>query len=375
MKPIPAIVEPAPVDIDAAAEHIIVALAGEQDAVRSATRHEQLGQAARETAALRRREVGSWLAKVRPSWPASGPRARGWSEFIARVKLDDSTAVRYMREARGGMVHGDGPCTSSPQDSAHERGVSQTPDDDEPIEVQGRPRDVPPFRQLSEDDIVQALARLDPEARKRVLKSGKVNLQGNSGDVERGTWTTSEKWARAIGQVELDPFSNPRSKIASVHRCMLEDGGDGFGGGEPGEPPGLYLLGDRHGSRTGIATAETTTFFQWPYSPGFAERAIAHYGHTRFRALLRWSPDTAWFRMLWPLVSTIAIPQERIEFDPPPGVAKPDSTISYPHTLYYANWRDVTDEVRALCIVISIDHSITDPREIQRALIAASQVD
>lgn len=364
MKQVPAIVE-RHIDVDALERRLVQAITGEADAERATAQHEKLAAESRAAATLRRIEVGKILLEARAEWPERGPGAKGWGDFLRRVGMAESTAKLRMDQAR------------DPEGFRRTLAKTSTSSDiDEDDDGQTGPRIVPagrepnaaPFRQLSEQDLVQALARLDPDAKKRVLKAGKANLQGNSGDVERGTWTTSAKWAKAIGPVMLDPFSNDRSLVESVHRCMLEDGGDGFGGGEPGETPGLYLLGERHGSRTGIATSETTVFWQWPYSPGFAERAIIHYRHTRFRALLRWSPDTAWFKMMWPLVSTIAIPQERIEFDPPPGVPRPESTISYPHALYYANWRDVTDEVRALCIVIAIDHATTDPRAIQPAI-------
>lgn len=361
MKSIAAIVEPAQLDIDALAEHCIVGYADlqgiEKQIVRARGKLEEVIAAAK----VRRLQLGQWLSQARATWPERGPNAKAWGEFCARIKIPDSTARAYIAEYR------------DPSGFAERKAGSAKPED-QPDDDQTGPRITPAresvsFTELSADQVIDAIKRLKPEDRKRVLRDGKVNLQGNSGEVERGTWTTSKKWAEAIGLVDHDPFSNPRSLIASVTRCMLEDGGDGFGDSEPGATPGLYLLGEKHGSRTGIATSETTTFFQWPYTTGFAERAIAHYGHTRFRALLRWSPDTAWFRMLWPLVSTIAIPQERIEFDPPPGVEKPESTISYPHALYYANWRDVTDEIRALCIVIQIDHATTDPRAIQPAFI------
>jgi hypothetical protein len=321
-----------------------------------------------EAFAVRRLALGRALVAARACWPMRGPKAKGWGDFLGARGIDQDVALEAMRYA--GFVDDDPVSRDLPGNHPTRRQAGLDPDDDTGPRIIPAPRDgsTAPFRQLTKEDVAQAMARLAPDDRKWVLKSGSVNLQGNSGDVERGTWTTSKKWAEAIGPVDHDPFSNPRSLIASTTRCMLEDGGDGFGGGEPGATPGLYLLGERHGSRTGVATNETTTFFQWPYTAGFAERAIAHYGHTRFRALLRWSPDTAWFRMLWPLVSTIAIPQERIEFDPPPGVPRPEATISYPHALYYANWRDVTDEVRALCIVIPIDHATTDPRAIQPAI-------
>lgn len=366
MRPVAAIVAPAPaVNIDAAAEHIIVALAGEREAENSAKRYQQQADAARETARLRRLEVGRWLLKVRPTWPASGPRAKGWSEFLERVKLDDSTAVRYMDAARTSTVHGGPSKPSSPQDSAHGSGVSQT-EGDEPFEVLDQEREQPPFRQLTEADLMQALGRLDPEARKRVLKAARVNVKGGSGETDRGTWCTAKDWAEAVGPWDHDPFSNPRSHILSVTRCMLEDGGDAFGGElGPSRAPGSYLTGNAHGATPAYGRADelTRVWIQPPYE--LVAQAIAHYGHTRFCALLRWSPDVkAWFPELWKRTAVVCHPfGERMEFEPPPGVEK-SGDMPFPHALFYAHEADITDAVRARCIIHHINHDTDDVRAI-----------
>src|SRR6476646_7812658 len=93
MKPIAAIVETAP---DLAAEQVIVWREEERHAETSAARLEQQAGAARATAATRRLQIGELLVKQREKWPLSGPRARGWGEWLAKAKLDDSTAWRYM---------------------------------------------------------------------------------------------------------------------------------------------------------------------------------------------------------------------------------------------------------------------------------------
>ncbi len=115
-----------------------------------------------------------------------------------------------------------------------------------------------------------------------------------------------------------------------------------------------------------MAGPDTRVFLQPPYKRGFIESVIAHYGHTRFCALLRFAPDTDWFKALLPLTCAIAIPLERLDFDPPPGVPKPESSIPYPHALYYADERDITAEVRALCIIWRVDHEARPPLHIVR---------
>lgn len=362
MKPIPAIVEKAQVDVDYIATQIIVALGEQRDAEKAAARFEDQASNSRTMARDRRLTVGRMLNKVRGTWPARGPSpgesTTGWGDFLRKINLPESTAKEYMAEARDPQGFADRRRESAkpPVDSDDDTGPRILPDPDSP-------RIAPPFAQRTEADLVamqaefnQAMARLDDSARKRVLKAGRpANVVGGSGEVERGTWCTSKRWAEAVGPFDHDPFSNPRSHIASTTRCMLEDGGDAFGGGNPGASPGLYLLGEKHGARAGVATADTRVWFQPPYS--IVLGAIAHYGHTRFVALLRWSPDVEWFRRLWPLIETVAFPVERMDFELPPGIARPESSIPYPHALYYRDHRDVTDEVRARCIILHIDHT------------------
>lgn len=364
MKPIPAIVEPAAIDIDLCAEQIIVALAGQRDAEAAEARHEQQAEAARGTARMRRLEIGRALSKVRGAWPARGPNAKGWGEFLARVKIAESTARMYLDEFRDPAGFAE-----KRRDSAKPSDGDEEDDEEDPVRVAGQPADPAPFRQLTEADLIQALGRLDPDARKRVLKSTRANVKGGSGEEDRGTWCTSKVWAAAVGPWDLDPFSNPRSHIASVTRCMLEDGGDAFGGGPPGGArPGLYLAGNAHGAQpsSGVADELTRVWIQPPYE--LVAEAIAHYGHTRFCALLRWSPDVkAWFPQLWERTAVVCHPWcERMEFEPPPGVPS-SGDMPYPHALYYAHEADVTDEVRARCIVWRVDHDL-DPRGERPAL-------
>lgn len=302
MKPVPAIVEPAQIDVDLAAEQIIVAIAGIRDADGTAGRHQQKADAARETAHLRRLEVGRILLKVRPTFiPASGPKAKGWSEFLKRVGLDDSTALRYMELARTGKVHGQ---ASSSQDSPHVREIGDKP----------------------------------------------ANVHGGSGETERGKYCTPKKWADAVGPWDLDPFSNPGSHIVSTERCMLEDGGDGLVEGDPGS----YRCGAD--GEVKHAGADARVFLQPPYD--LVEEAIAHYKHTRFCALLRFAPDVAWFAAMWPHVEVVAIPfGERLPFEID-GVEADGAP--FPHAFYYACEDDVTPTMRALCLIWRVEHETTN---------------
>lgn len=175
------------------------------------------------------------------------------------------------------------------------------------------------------------------------IAPSKRNVRGKSGDKKRGSFCTPKPVAEAVGPWDLDPFSNPRSHIVAARVCMLEDGGDGFGGGRPG--PGAYKCGGKFPLYS-HATADTRTWIQPDYS--FVMAALLHYEHTRFCALLRFDPRTEWFKWLFARVEAVRVFWD-IQFDPPPGVqVDGKGTNSFPHALFYRDARDVTDDVRRL---------------------------
>lgn len=167
-----------------------------------------------------------------------------------------------------------------------------------------------------------------------------ANVNGGSGELARGAYCTPEWLAEAVGPFYLDPFSNPRSHIVAARRCMLEDGGNGLL--DPAVP-GSYSAPPSFGR----ADAATRVWIQPPYE--IVDEAIAHYGHTRFVALLRFDPSTRWFSRLYKLTSLVCVPRgRRIQFEPPPGVVA--SSNPYPHALYYARAEDATPRILRACI-------------------------
>lgn len=304
-------------EIDRVREHVLVETAALADDNRNAERHEKMAADSRESARARRIRIGQQLAKIRPTWPAHGPVPEGslppgapatWAEFLTSCKLDDATARRYMAEAR---------------DPDGYRSVSDTP----------------------KAKALALIEKLSPEDRAEIVKACRVNVSGGSGETDRGAWITAKLWADAVGPFDLDPFSNPRSHIEATIRCMLEDGGDGLGADEE---PGSWIAGPEP-LRSGVATADTRVWIQPPYD--IVERVIAHYGHTRFCALLRLDSSTAWFAALWERTQVLALPKGTREFfDPPPGV--PSSSNPQPHAFFYADPRDITDAIRETCILL-----------------------
>jgi hypothetical protein len=175
------------------------------------------------------------------------------------------------------------------------------------------------------------------------VKAKRTNVMGGSKDTARGAWCTPKAWAERVGAFDLDPFSNPRSHIHATRSCQLETGGNGL----PDGAPGYYVTGsDERIAVTHYAGATARVFLQPPYE--LVLEAVAHYGHTRFCALLRFDPSTQWFRRLYRLTSLVCVPRTRIDFEPPPGVKA--SSNPFPHALFYRDPSDATPEVLRACI-------------------------
>lgn len=240
---------------------------------------------------------------------------------------------------------------------------------------------------------------------------GGIQLAPDVLEEQRGAWCSPPEWterATERGPFDVDPFTNPRSTLAARLKCMLERGDDGFGLERRGARGTFYInpascevccgtgcvvdpasiataqtesdvLRECDACGYHVATEETTMWFQPPYD--IVIEALAHYGHTRFTALLRLDTSTVWFLLMFygirdaaeaaalahdrntrryllkytaeikpcpPLCEVIMVPRrERVEFVPPPGV--PASSNPFPHGLYYKRAADVTPSVQAEC--------------------------
>ncbi len=190
---------------------------------------------------------------------------------------------------------------------------------------------------------------------------GGIVLSPDMLDEQRGAWCSPAEYTAAAGHFDLDPFTNPRSTLRASYMCMLESGGDGFGLNRRDVPGSFFIkegstfttcpcehCGDEVAALDFYDQADASwkVWIQPPYD--IVLEAIAHYGHTRFVALLRLDTSTLWFEQLWNLCEVIMVPRrDRLEFVPPPGV-KPSSN-PFPHGLYYRRAEDVTAAVRELC--------------------------
>lgn len=244
---------------------------------------------------------------------------------------------------------------------------------------------------------------------------GGIQLAPDVLDEQRGAWCSPPEYTEAAGTFDVDPFTNPRSTLIVSHTCMLERGDDGFGldrhdvpgtyyinpehcktclgrgpvrragcsdldpqwPGPDGKPRGPVLCATYPNCSCGIpdrdcpdcgyhvATVDTRVWIQPPYDIVLA--AIAHYGHTRFTALLRLDTSTLWFEQLYALSEVIMVPRrDRLEFVPPPGV-KPSSN-PFPHGLYYRRAEDVTPAIASLCFAWPTpNYPAADPLQLRRA--------
>lgn len=190
---------------------------------------------------------------------------------------------------------------------------------------------------------------------------GGIQLAPEVLEEQRGAWCSPIEYTEAAGHFDLDPFTNPRSTLRASYMCMLENGGDGFGLDWRVTPGSFYIkhgemfttcpceyCGDERAALDfyNVATEEWRVWIQPPYDIVLA--ALAHYGHTRYTALLRLDTSTAWFEQLWDMSEVIMVPKrDRLDFVPPPGVKA--SSNPFPHGLYYKRAEDVTPKVRELC--------------------------
>lgn len=199
------------------------------------------------------------------------------------------------------------------------------------------------MKSIPQRDVEQLLAKIAKLERQRDDARAKLkqrtNVRGGSKDENRGTWCTPKAWADRVGPWDVDPFSNPRSHIVSTEACMLERGDNGIA---IADEPGTYRVGGNV-HRAGDASR---VFIQPPYE--IVLDAIAHYGHTRFCALLRFDPSTKWFAQLYRLSALVCVTRRRIPFEPPPSVKA--STQPFPHALFYRRVEDATPAVLRACI-------------------------
>ncbi|MGN6107088.1 MAG: hypothetical protein ACTHU0_18420, partial [Kofleriaceae bacterium] len=96
MKPVPAIVETS-LDSDKAHARAVYAQLRESEVQEA--KLAKRAESARETTARVRLELGRALAKVRKGWPARGPRAKGWGEWLEAEGIEERTARDLMELA------------------------------------------------------------------------------------------------------------------------------------------------------------------------------------------------------------------------------------------------------------------------------------
>lgn len=83
-------------EVKSRAHRTLVAL---QDAERAESAAAEHHERKREEAARRRLEMGRVLVEARKAWPARGPKAKGWGEFLANLGITTDTALNWMKLA------------------------------------------------------------------------------------------------------------------------------------------------------------------------------------------------------------------------------------------------------------------------------------
>lgn len=206
MKPIPAIVEPADGGIAQCAAAVDLALRGYREAGRHVDDADRRANTARQVLAQMRLELGRALITARKHWPVSGPRAKGWGDFLKVRALDQDVALDAMKYA--GYVDEKFP------------GI-------QPGNLPGRDADRDTKPSNPEADIAERIAKLDPDARGRIMRSLRSSVASERvGD--RDSYCTPPAITQLLPEVDLDPCSNPRSTVRAKQTYSLEANQDGL---------------------------------------------------------------------------------------------------------------------------------------------------
>lgn len=241
----------------------------------------------REDVARRRLRLGRALAEARKQWPARGPKAKGWGEFLARLGIDQPTAWRYMQLAGYSEVS----CTD---DDEHEISVPTYAE----AGIDKRPRltvNPPPPDPETQPD---PGPRFDPA----YGTSAPVSSVSGADDYNSDEWYTPidvvESARRVLGAIDLDPATCEHAQRRIGAKTFYTKDDDGL-----------------------VKEWRGRVWLNPPYSQPaarlFAEKLVAEYQAGRVTAAVmvqNASTDTGWFHAV-ARVSTVCLTRGRINFD------------------------------------------------------------
>lgn len=296
------------------------ARAAQRELAEAETREQRTAEAAEQARVLarhRRVDLGRVLAKAREQWPARGPRAKGWGEFLADLKIDDSTARRYMELA--------GHVPEQTEFSLTRGDVSEN-------SARAAAPAIPTYADIGLDN--RPRLSLVPAPREEPSVAA-VDPSPADPEPDRNTWCTPKYLTDALGRFDLDPCSNERSTVQARQSYRLERGEDGI--------------------KLARLTPKTSkVFVNPPFGPGEVIKWVRAYGAHRFVFLVRLDPSTEWFEEIVSRTQLICVPRrDRVQFEPPPGVIA--SSSPQQHALLYARANDATVAIRKLCYAWRVD--------------------
>ena len=274
--------------------------AAEQEEKRTA----EAAEAAREEAGRRRLELGRMLMRARTAWPARGPRAKGWGDFLRDQGIEERSARNWMALA------------------GYAEEISETDAD-----VSEIPARVPTLAEAGID-------KRPRQGAERAAPLVHCNLAGdtsartphvahNSGNNE---WYTPPDYIEAarsvLGTIDLDPASSRQANAvvgATAYYSIDDDG----------------LTRPWRGR----------VWMNPPYSSDlvgrFADKLAAHFDAGEISAaivLVNNATETAWFGTLVERASAIVFPLARVRFRDPDG--RPGSPLQGQAILYFGNYPD-----------------------------------
>lgn len=291
MKPIPAIVEN---DIARDAAAVDQAIQRVREAEQHAEQADRRAQTAHEAVRARRLELGRALAAARRHFKPSGRNAKAWTDFLAvrRLTLEQAQdAMKYagfVDDLTGGSEN---PPVKLP--TREEAGLDARP----PLELVPDADPLP--APLTEEQLLEALALLDQDARGRIQRSLRAR-QARENEGDRDAYCTPDEVTAALPDVDLDPCSNPRSTVRAREGYSLEAGHDGLA------LPWFGLV-----------------YVNFPFSdplPWAEKIAEERPNLTGVGVMCNADHSPRWWHVLAELLPIRLDFDERLQFTPPPGV-------------------------------------------------------
>lgn len=192
-------------------------------------RSEQAKAVAEKTLGEARLEKGRLLVEARKAFPARGPKAKGWGELLAKWKIDERTARRYMSLA-GYVEDGisDNVSETRPVPTYAQAGITKPAKAESPAELlvvqrapQPREASAPPSTETREGATSQMM-RFAAEARASICKLAESNVHLADFTSSPGDFMRAKQLLIDIVTLCLDELANAGVLDGKERRRQLQ---------------------------------------------------------------------------------------------------------------------------------------------------------